>query len=289
MRSLHSTLYYPSRSNTFRLYHITDTHIGHRGCDEHLFRETVAAIANDELAYWGGGGDYIDAIPRKGDKRYRESSLAPWLHGVDDTVKREEDRFLDIIKPIAHKCLYLAKGNHEDAILSYYDADPYRHIVERIAEWSGRKVDELALGWEGFVTITFRRGTSENYGGSWKMSVYTHHGAGGGRKAGGHALRLEEMLLTYDADVVLTGHRHIHQVVSKQTVAPNGRSCKIRQRIGMFCPSTLASYLDADDDGLPRDNYPEMKNLPPTSVGIAHIDIKPDVRQIVVPIGMTTA
>ena len=288
MRTLNTTLYYPSRSNTFTLYHLTDTHVGHRGCDERLLKETVAAIAADEFAFWGGGGDYIDAIPRKGDKRYRESSLAPWLSGVDDVVKREEDRFLDICKPIANKCLYMVKGNHEDTILSYYDSDPYRHIVKQIAEWSDRKIEDIALGWEGFINVTFRRGEKDDYGGSWRMTLYTHHGAGGGRKAGGHALRLEEMLLTYDADVILTGHRHIQQVVSKQTVGPNGHSYKMRERVGMFCPSTLQSYLDADTDGLPRDNYPETKNLPPTSTGIARIEIKPDIRRITVPLHMTS-
>ncbi len=289
MRTLHKTLYYPSRSNVFTHHHITDAHVGHRGCDERLLMETVNKIASDEFATWGSGGDACDFIPRKGDKRYRESTLAPWLHGVDDVVMRESERFLDITKPIAHKCLYLLKGNHENSILSYYDFDPYRYIVKTMAEWAGCKIEDLALGWEGFVTLTFRRGTPESYGGSWKMTIYGHHGAGGGRKAGGHALRLEELLLTYDADIVLTGHRHIHQVVSKQTVGPNGKSYKMRQRIGMFCPSLLKSYLDPDADGMPRDNYPQAVQLPPTEVGVAAIEIKPDIRHIMVPVGMTTA
>lgn len=286
MKTLHSTLYYPSRTNTFKLYHITDTHVGHAGCDEKLIKDTVTKIAEDEFALWGGGGDYIDAIPRKGDKRYRESVMASWLHGVDDVVRREEERFLELIKPIANRCLYLAKGNHEDTIVSYYDADPYRHITKQIAEWSDKKVCDLALGWEGFASIKFRRGTEKAFGGSWGMTLYIHHGAGGGRKQGGHALRLEELLLTYDADVVLTGHRHIHQVVSKQIVAPKGKGVAIRQRIGMFCPSTLASYLDDDADGMPRDNYAQAKNLPPTMTGIAYVEIKPDTHNIVVPIGV---
>ena len=286
MRTIRRTLYYPSRSNTFRLFHITDTHVGHRGCDEKLLKATVSQIADDEFAFWGGGGDYCDFIPRKGDKRYRESTLAPWLNGLDDVAKREEEHFLSIVKPIASKCLYLGKGNHEDTICSYYDSDPYRHIATQIAEWSGRGVSDLALGWDGFVVLTFRRGTPSHYGGSWGMTLYTHHGAGGGRKAGGHALRLEEMISTYDSDVVLAGHRHIKQMIGVQTVSPRGGGIKIRQRLGAFCPSLLKAYLDDDSEGMPRDNYPQMKQLPPTEVGVMQIEIKPSDRSITFPFGM---
>lgn len=287
MRTLHSTLYFPSRSTVFKLFHLTDVHLGHLACDERLLKATVDEIAADEFAYWGAGGDMIDAIPRIGDKRHRESSLALWLHGKNDIINAQIDRLTDILKPIAHKCLYSVTGNHEDSLLQYQNFDAYQRITKKLAEDGGKSISDLALGWEGFVSLTFRRGIPEAFGGSWKMAIYVHHGSGGGRKAGGHALRLEELLLTYDADLVLTGHRHIQQVVAKQTVGPNGRSVKIRQRIGVFCPSLLKSYLPEDDDGWPRDNYAQAKQLPPTEVGVARVEIKPDVRHIVVPVGMT--
>lgn len=286
MRTINTTLYYPSRSNVFTLYHLTDVHLGHMGCDERLLMATVDEIANNDFAYWGAGGDMIDAITRVGDPRYRESTMAPWMHGHNDIITCSIDRLRETLKPIAHKCLYSLKGNHEDALLQHQSNDAYARITKHLADDGGKSIKDLALGWEGFVTLTLRRGTPEAYGGSWKMTLYVHHGAGGDRKAGGHALRLEELLLTYDADLIMVGHRHVQQVVAKQTVGPSGHGVKIRQRVGMFCPSLLKSYLPEDEAGWPRDNYPQAKQLPPTEVGVAQVEIKPDVRHIVVPVGI---
>ena len=200
MKTLKHILYYPSRTCTFTHWHITDLHIGHAACDEKQLRADVDEIANDPHALWGGGGDYIDAISRKGDKRYVESSLAPWLRGKNDTIGLQVERAIEILSPIAHKCLYLLTGNHEDMVLTHADRDVYREIVRGVCNASQhngtpREMRDLALGWEGFVQLVFRRGTAENYGGTRTVSIYTHHGAGGGRKQGGHALPLPETTL----------------------------------------------------------------------------------------------
>ena len=276
LRNVVHTLYYPSRSNRFTLWHLTDLHIGHAACDEKQLRADVAAIAADPYAYWGGGGDYGDFIPRKGDKRYRETSIAPWLRGKNDICGRQVERFAEIVKPIADKCLYMAKGNHEDSVLSYYDRDVYLEMCRRVADISGREIRDIAIGWEGFVTLKFRRGIAENYGGTRKVVIYTHHGAGGGRKQGGHALRMEEVLLTYECDLALLGHRHIRQVVNKQSVAPSGKSITIRERLGVWCGSYLNTFIAEDDDGYPVDNYPQAKQLSPTTTGVVPVVIRPD-------------
>jgi len=280
MRTINKTIYYPSRSDTFTLWHLTDLHIGHAGCDESLLKQDIAAIAADPNAYWGGGGDYCDFIPRKKDKRYQESSVAHWLHGKDDICDAQVERFIDLLSPIADKCLYMVTGNHEDSQKSHSGNDVYLRCVRGIARAAGKETKDIALGWEGFITLKFRRGKPKSYGGTSKVVVYAHHGAGGGRKQGGHALRLEEVLLTYDADLALLGHRHIRQIVNKHTVKPDGNGVKIRERVGVFCGSYLHTYLDADADGIPVNNYPQAVQLGPTTVGTVPIIIKPDQRRV---------
>lgn len=282
MRTIRHTLYYPSRSNLFTLYHMTDVHMGHAACDEDMLKRDIEAIKNNPRAYWGGGGDYGDFITRKGDKRYRETTIAPWLRGKNDVCGRQVERLVELFGPIADKCLYLLKGNHEDSVLSYYDRDVYLEFARGIAQAAGKEIRDLALGWEGFIVLKFRRGKEGkgNYGGTSRVVIYAHHGAGGGRKQGGHALRMEETLLTYQSDLVLLGHRHIRQQVTKDVIAPSGKSIKYHNRVGVWCGSYLGSYIPPDETGFPADNYPQFKQLSPTTAGIVPVIIKPDVRRV---------
>jgi hypothetical protein len=281
MRTLTHTLYYPSRSDTFRLYHLTDLHIGHVACDERMLQKDIDRIAGDPNAYWIGGGDYIDAISRRGDPRYTETSLAPWLRLQSDPVGRQVHRFVDMVAPIAHKCLGLGIGNHESKVLDKADRDVYLEICRGVAGAAGKKIHDLAYGWEAFIKLRFRRGTPENFGGVKTITIYTHHGSGGGRKQGGHAIRMEETLLTYDCDVALMGHRHIQQVVKKVTISPSGKGIKYRERIGVWCGSYLKSHVDDTADGYPVGTYPQEKHLSPTPIGTVPLIIKPDIAQII--------
>lgn len=280
MRTLRHEFNYDSRSVSYRLYHLTDIHLGHSACDEQLLQEDIQRIADDENAYWGGGGDYIDAISRKGDKRFMESSLAAWLHGQNDVCGEQVRRFVELVKPIAHKCLYLLTGNHEDALLQYNDRDVYKDICYGVAAAAGKSAEALALGWEGFVGLTFKRGKhsggSGQYHDKYDLMLYSHHGSGGGRKLGGHALRMEEILLTYTCDLALLGHRHIQQIDKKFVVTPGKERAELKARVGVWCGSYLGSYIEADAGGFPRGNYPQYKQLPPNATGGVSIEIEPD-------------
>jgi hypothetical protein len=280
LRTLLHTFYHASRSDVFALYHLTDVHLGHAAADEKQFAADIQAIADNPNARWGGGGDYIDAIARVGDPRYRESTLAPWLRSKNDPIGHQVRRFVDMVAPIAGKCLYLLKGNHEDAVLTHNDRDVYQEIVRGVADAAGKEMRDLALGWEGFVSLKFRRGSAESFGSTRQIMIYTHHGAGGGRKQGGHAGHMEDVLLTYECDLALLGHRHIRQIVNKARIESYGKGARLKERVGVWCGSYLGPYIESDDDGMPVDNYPQMKHLPPLSPGIVPILIYPDKRRI---------
>ncbi len=280
LRTLNHTLYYPSRQELFVIWDLTDIHLGHAACDEAMLDADIEAIASDPNAYWIGGGDYIDAIARKGDKRYSEHSLAKWLHGELDIVGLQVERITKKFAPIAHKCLGLRKGNHEGALLDYNDRDVYREIVRGVAQAAKCEMRDLALGLEGFVQVRFRRGTPKQYGGSTSLMIYCHHGAGGGRKRGGDAIRMEEVLLQYRADLVFMGHRHKAMTFPVQEVVPSGKGVKLKDRLGVWGGSYLHSYIDDDRREIPAENYPQKIQLPPTKVGMVPILIKPDVMGI---------
>lgn len=280
MRVLRKTLYTPNRSQLWILYHLTDVHLGNAACDEKLFRADVQAIADDEFAIWGGGGDMIDGIGRRGDRRYREDTLAKWLHGETDVIDMQIQRFLDIIRPIAHKCQYFLTGNHEDDLLAAKPPrNAYLEMLRGIANIGNIKIHDIACGWEGVVELRFRRGTPEKWGGTSRVLIYTHHGAGGGRKKGGHALRMEEVLDTHQCDIALVGHRHHRDSINKAYMAVRGGKVRWDERHGVWGGSYLMSTLPSKSQA-PPSHYPQKKQLPPQVQGIVPIIIKPDAGMI---------
>lgn len=275
MRTLNHHIYYPSRASTIDLYYLTDMHIGARACDERLLQADVSAIARNPNARWIGGGDYIDCIARKKDKRYNESTLAKWLRGKDDTIGQQRDKLIEYLSPIADKCLGLVCGNHERAALDYADRDIYWEIVTMLAQRANVEPQKLALGVQGFVSIKFRRGTETDIHDTWVMNVFCQHGYGGGRLPGGHALTLGRVLNDYVCDIAMLGHRHTRQYVDKHTVAPNW---KTRFSMALFVPSYLEAYIRPSSEDRLVDTYNEQIGLPPQHLGTVPISIRPNKR-----------
>jgi len=294
MRTLIHNINYDSRADQFRLYYLTDLHYGAAACDEHAIDDQIAKIANDPNARWIGGGDYIDCIARKGDKRYREATLAPWLWGYDDPIGAQRDYTVGKLSPIMDKCLGLVCGNHEYAALKYGDRDVYWEIVTWLAQRAKRDPLDLALGVQGFVVMRYRRNYNDRdsggtqYGGTTTITAYCHHGYGGGRLPGGDALSLSRALGDYEAELILMGHRHKQQVVPKEIVKPSshGGTAKVSTRYGVFCGHYLNSYIRPSGKGSPVDTYPEEKGLPPAPTGTPTITIKPSDKAIDVTLHM---
>ena len=137
MQTRTHVVYYPSRKTIFRLYYLTDLHIGAKACDERQLKRDIETIKNDPYALWIGGGDYVDGICQAGDRRYRPSILARWALGHDDVMKVERKHTVGLLSPIAKKCVGLLKGNHEWAAEKFYARDLYWEIVLGVAEAAG--------------------------------------------------------------------------------------------------------------------------------------------------------
>lgn len=293
MRTIEKVIYHTSRKDTFRLWHLTDLHLGARACDEKLLKQHVAEIAADPNAYWIGGGDYVDAICQAGDRRFNVATLSKWVidawHNDQDvdTMGIEVNYFLDLFAPIWHKCLALGSGNHEYMAERFYARNIYMDIVRRAAPLVGVTPQELALGVSGFLNIKFRRGTPDNYGSTWVLSVFQHHGYGGGILAGGHALALERALGNIDADLLLFGHRHVSAYVDKVITRPDPQSgtWKQRHRVGMFSPSYLNTWIEPSKGNGQTDSYSEREGYAPKVLGARPIVISPDKQKFAVLMG----
>lgn len=234
-----------------------------------MFKTDVKSIQSDPLALWIGGGDYCRFINRK-DRRHRESELAKWLHGKDDITGLQERSFIEEVSPIKEKCLGLAKGNHEDDILAWYERDVYASIVNSLT--SPDRHVRLDVG--GFVVIYWQTNGKTR----WRMVVFAHHGAGGGLLEGGHALMLGRLPKWYDFDIALLGHRHIKQWVPNVVAGPNAPATGfIKKEQHMLFGGT---YLDSVCNNDQEESYAERKMLPPKGVGVVRLRICPASQQV---------
>lgn len=288
MRTLKPVIYYPSREDSFLLWYLTDLHLGAKACNEKLLKRHIQQIADDPNARWIGGGDFIDAVCQVGDKRYHPETIADWCLGETDIMGAQVDYFLSLTKPIADKCIGLGSGNHEDVSMRFYARNIYHELVKGVAANAHVEPDTLEYGVQGFVLPTFRRGVEKSRGNAWQMVIWCHHGWGGGRLPGGHALTLGRVLSDTYCDLALMGHRHVLQVLSKQQVIPGKRGDVVtRESWGVFMPSYLGQYLPLSRNGKAVDTYPEKMALPPQSLGAFPIEIYPMERRFKLLISST--
>lgn len=251
-----------------RIVPLGDIHIGAAACDEDHFRQTVKYI-KDNGHYWIGMGDYCDFI-NKSDKRFSVSSLAPWIgiSELGDLAKNQKDRFLEIVNPIASRCLGLVSGNHEASILLKYERDIYSEIVTGVKEAGGFKdTDSLALGYSGWLRLRFNRKGSNS---RRAVMVNLHHGFVGGKLAGAKALNMQRWLWNHEADLVIFGHSH-NTSIQREAVeyVDDKDSIAVRNKIGCYS----GTYLKTTQEG--TTTYSEVKGYFPLPTGGVEIAVYP--------------
>ena len=263
-----------SRGAGYRIIPLGDIHIGAAACDEGRLKKVIQTIKEDDSCWWIGMGDYADYI-NMSDPRFSVATLAPWIGTKDlgDLAKAQTERFLDLIRPIAHKCLALMEGNHETAIQRHYERSIFSDIVTGIKEAGGFPPDhQLGIGYYGWLILKFRRG---HHDGDYKHStrqivLNLHHGFGGGRLSGGKALNMERWLWTHDCDIAFFGHTHNAgtQFAAVETVNSAGKVVT-RPRFGVYGGTFLRSINEG------AATYSEVKGYLPLPLAGAEIHLKP--------------
>lgn len=264
---------YESRADVYRVWLLSDLHLGSAYCDEKLLRRTVAEIAANPCALWLGLGDYAEWINRR-DPRALESERAKWLWGVDDLAQRQIEYLCDVLGPIRGQCIGLVPGNHEYSIMDHSERDVYGRLAEALMGPDQR----LKLGPNGFVELQFARtpGERRTRGNVWTCDIYATHGCAGGRKVGGKAARLEDIYSAVEADVVCMGHTHtplafprIRRAASHSTGTITARECHL---------VNAGSLLGGIDTGWPE--YAERKDYAPNPACVVGFDVVPNERTI---------
>ena len=257
------------RASEFKISPIGDVHIGAAACAEDDLKKVIKRIQKEDNHYWIGMGDYGDFINMK-DPRFSVSNLADWITREEmiDIAKAQRQRFTNLVKPIAHKCLGLASGNHETAIARHYERDVYGEIVSQIKEDGGFPSDyRLKLGYYGWIKLGFYSSKKKaKKGGLSTININIHHGFVGGKLAGAKALNMQRWLWTHAADLVIFGHSHNTSAQPEAVeYVDKVDNIKIHVRKGMYSGTFLKTVND-NDKGI--NSYSEIAGYFPNPHGV---------------------
>jgi len=163
------------------LHCITDVHVGSKVFDRLLFLKVIDKIKKDPNAYWFGNGDMLEFIPPnyhipEGDQAFDNNE--------------QYEQFVNMIRPIKHKCLFVRGGNH----------DTLRSV--RLAGIDIIRVmcDDLEIPYfpfPGYTVINYKGG---------QFTFASGHGKGGGKNGDLELQRLRNIFP--DADMYYLGHNH---------------------------------------------------------------------------------
>lgn len=262
------------RGDTFRIIPIGDVHIGSKATDEDLLKKVVASIAKDKNTYWIGMGDYCEFINLR-DPRFSSVDLASWIDMADllDLAKAQRDRYLGHTKCIAHKCLALVKGNHENSIQRHTERAIYEEIVAKTKEYAKFPATKvLGVGTYGWLILRFYRGDKRSEMRSI-IRINLHHGFVGGKLKGAKGLNMQRWLWSHECDLALFGHSHNADAFTEAIErVGNNNEIIVETRRGAYCGTFRKSVAQ---DG---ETYSEIKGYFPLPLEGVEVLLRPGAR-----------
>jgi len=265
---------YGNANAEFRLYDLSDLHLGNKACAKHLLAQDVEKIRRDPYALWLLGGDYADFIPVT-DKRWSPQSVDDEIFSISDLDKYGAvilDELNTRLVPIADKCLGACFGNHE---VKYMTTKEAFAIHDEVCEL----LDCANMRYSGFISLFFE------YRKNWKkapliiknpvraqvgkpgqvlLKVFISHGFSTAQSAGGRVNALKRMGdMLSGCDLAVMGH--LHEQIAKTIVrlGTDDRSTTINETT---CQCLLSgSYLRSYPEG--HVTYSEIKGYAPSTLG----------------------
>ena len=182
------------------VYAIGDTHVGSRAFDEKKARKLAAIIAADPDALILGLGDYHEAIASS-DPRFDPYEMTDPItaDGLASPFTAQLNQFCEVFAPTVGKWAAMVRGNHETTVLRYYHTDLAGILAHRLGCAYLGGSDE-----SGWVLLRLFQGDKLRQ----RVKIFLSHGWGGGSTAGAPANKLQKLMMSKDADLILTGHHH---------------------------------------------------------------------------------
>jgi hypothetical protein len=179
---------YETKDNEFHLYPFVCWHIGAEQSDEKFIKEMVKRVKDDPLAKWiymGDGGECVTKSS-KGD-----------VYSQTMDLTSQQNRLVELIKPVREKGLFGIKGNHGNRV--------YKDTGLDFDETLCAKLGIPYLGLDAFWHL--RLGTGS--GNPVTASIYTHHGVDSGVSLASKVTKAKVFENVIIADAIMTAHSHV--------------------------------------------------------------------------------
>lgn len=240
---------------------IGDIHLGSKGCDKKRATKIIDWILARPDTYAVGMGDYADLIPRQDSRRFDADNIDPaLLSNLDNIIPAQRDMVLELFGDLsrAGKLLGMLGGNHEQAIKKNYSMDFMDEVCKGL--------DTPNLGYSCLYRLTLRSHLATR-----NIIIYLHHGHGANRRSGAGLNRLEDAMMSYEADIYLMGHNH--DKIGKRKIRLSTTSKGKSRLVSKPCIlGRTGTFLRTAETG--STSYAEIAGYPPTDLGVLRIDIR---------------
>lgn len=245
------------------------------GRKEHLaysqLQEYIAE-AVERKAWFIGMGDYLDFASPSNRVRLSNANLYDTAQQVIDDKARAlaDELYADLLRPTAGRWLGLLEGHHWTHLLTGETTDQYLC----------QKLRAPFLGTSAYVGLIFRKPD----GSTAAVTIWAHHGAGGGQSVAAPVQKLEGMANYWEADVMIVAHMTKKASGEIQRCYPvwGGRMPTIRYKTIHLVGAGgwLKGYAERSAQGrTPRGGYVEQRMLRPVALGSSFIRIRSKVRR----------
>ena len=240
---------------TVEVYGVCDGHIGDPKTDEQMFKDFVKHIGAEPNRYWVYNGDNINNALKSSVSNVYNEKYPPG---------QQKLMIIDILRPIAHKCLAFVPGNHESRSSKEADCAIVLDIAMILCgEDRGR---ELYRENEAVVKIQFGSATAgpmRNLRPLSYIGLITHGFGGGAMPATALNNMYKHAVSFADVDFTISGHVHkgiLSGKFARRVIDVHNDMIKLKH----FC--VLVNGAWADYGG-----YAARKGYPPSAKGAGRI------------------
>jgi len=255
-------IYFEKYGEPIYLFPFGDIHRSSPNCDVDRWLEFLDWAKNKDRAYFLGMGDYDDLASSSerailNNKALHDSTLVT----LDKHYRKHTDDFYNEVKFMGDKVIGLIEGNHYQELQSGITTTQY------LAE----KMECKYLGVSSFIRLILHksgRGTTTQ-----SIDIWAHHGKGAARKVGGSLNKVEDMIVSANADIYLMGHDHKKSVGYVPTLelveTSGGIKLKAKKKLIARTGSFLKGFTPE------KISYVADMALNPTDLGVIKIELTP--------------
>lgn len=267
----------------YRLFLMSDLHIGHVACKKRLIAQELEA-ARSRGARVLINGDVFDAINPK-DKRFALSQIDPSIRGRDDQAEAVVRLAETLLGPYADLIDFVGVGNHEEAWLRRGASELVTRLIERLNSRLGESGAAHRIrhgGIAGFVRtylITDKPGTAPTQGGAPRTVSHTlcyHHGSGGDAPVTKGQIEFSRKVAAVVCDAYWMGHKHNKTFTEDCILDLSARNLiRYRKRLSIQTASYLENWRRTDQSDPLGYTYAESANAPPKPLGGLWLTLTP--------------